>query len=191
MAGVRIEVDTSNVQAMLQRLIDFGQNQREALKDIATYGEASTRERFKASAGPDGLPWKPSRRVKKKGGKTLIMKGHLLDSIVSDSSDDYAQWGTNRIYAAIHQFGGDIDRAAYSIQLRLRTDRKGNLLRQESRKNLAIFAKGRHKLARTVNATIGAHQITIPARPYLGINAADEASILDIINRHIAAAVGD
>lgn len=33
------------------------------------------------------------------------------------------------------------------------------------------------------------HKVTIPARPYLGIDARDEDSIVDIVNQHLAGAV--
>jgi phage virion morphogenesis protein len=107
---IQIDVDDSKVQAMLQRLIAFGSHPRKAMEDIATYGESSTRQRFADQAGPDGAAWLPSQRVQEKGGKTLIKDRHLLDSIVSSAGDNGAEWGSNLIYAAIHQFGGQAGR---------------------------------------------------------------------------------
>ena len=37
-------------------------------------------------------------------------QGGLVDSISSDYGDDYAIVGTNKVYAAIHQFGGPAGR---------------------------------------------------------------------------------
>lgn len=158
---IRIDVDDSKVQAMLQRLIAFGNNQREAMEDIATYGESSTRQRFADQAGPDGAAWEPSWRVKERGGKTLLKDRHLIDSIVSNVGDNNAEWGSNLIYAAIHQIGGDIvPKSADSLFFKL-PDGSGRKVKK----------------------------VTIPPRPYLGINNQDEENILDIINGHLASAV--
>jgi phage virion morphogenesis protein len=158
---IRVDVDDSQVQAMLQRLIAFGERPRKAMEDIATYGESSTRQRFADQLGPDGAAWLPSQRVMERGGKTLIKDRHLLDSIVSSAGDNGAEWGSNLIYAAIHQFGGDIvPKSAGSLFFRLPDG--------SSRK---------------------VKKVTISPRPYLGINDQDEENILDIINGHLASAV--
>jgi phage gpG-like protein len=54
--------------------------------------------------------------------------------------------GTNVKYAALHEFGGTVKRVLKAGSVRLRTDKKGNLLRQVNGK-LAVFAKNTHKLA--------------------------------------------
>jgi len=64
--------------------------------------------------------------------------------------------GSNVEYAAIHEFGGVI--------LRLKTDAHGNLVRQAGTAHLAIFARKDNKRVREVKATVGAHDINIPAR---------------------------
>ena len=157
----QVTVDDRQVQAALDRLIAAGQHPREVMKDIATYGENSTRDRFKTGTDPDGNAWKPSHRVMDKGGKTLIDSSRLLGSITSQSGDDFAEWGSNAIYAAIHQAGGEI--------------------RPKTAKGL--FFKLADGTARRVK------KVTIPARPYLGINADDEANIVDIVNQHLQEAI--
>ncbi|MCE7915418.1 MAG: phage virion morphogenesis protein [Nitrosomonas sp. PRO4] len=157
----RISVDDRQIQSALDRLITVGQSPREVMRDIATYGENSTRDRFKTGTDPDGNAWKPSLRVQEKGGKTLIDSNRLLSSITSQSGNDFAEWGTNVIYAAIHQVGGEI--------------------RPKAAKSL--FFKVADGTARRVK------KVTIPARPFLGINAEDEENILDIVNQHLADAV--
>ncbi len=183
----RIEYNDAPVQAALDRLIAVGQSPRGAMRDIAAYGENSTKARFADGVGPDGSPWKPSERVERRGGKTLIKSARLLDSITGDSGDDYAEWGSNVIYAAIHQFGGEINKAAQSRMVRHRTDAKGNLLKNKN--GLLVFAKDKHKRAVTRWFEQGAHKIDMPARPYLGINEDDEENIIDIVNAHLADAV--
>lgn len=157
----QITVDDRQINAALNRLLALGQNPSEVMRDIASYGENSTRDRFKTGTGPDGNAWQPSRRVQERGGKTLVDSNRLLSSITSQSGADFAEWGTNVIYAAIHQVGGEI---------RAKTAR-------------GLFFKVADGTARRVK------KVTIPARPYLGINADDEAHIVDIINQHLQEAV--
>jgi len=45
-----------------------------------------------------------------KNRKALFQKGNLLNSINWRASNDSVQVGTNRVYAAIHQFGGKAGR---------------------------------------------------------------------------------
>jgi len=157
----QITVDDREVNAALNRLIALGQSPREVMQDIAAIGESSTRDRFRDGIGPDGNAWKPSRRAMERGGKTLIDSNRLLSSMTSQSGADFAEWGTNVIYAAIHQVGGDI---------RPKTAR-------------GLFFKVADGSFRRVK------KVTIPARPYLGINAEDEANIVDIVNQHLADAI--
>lgn len=159
MGGVTLHIDYNDqqIQRVLTRLIETGQNPAPIMKDIAAYGENSTRDRFKDGVAPDGSAWKPSQRVMERGGKTLIDSSRLLDSIVSNSGGDFAEWGSNAIYAAIHQVGGEI-RAKTGKGLFFRTpDGSGRRVKK----------------------------VTIPARPYLGINADDEENILDLIVSNI------
>lgn len=108
MAGVsiRVEHNDQHIRAALLNLIALGENPADAMRDIATFGENTTRERFRTQIGPDGVSWKPSLRVQISGGRTLTKDGHLGDSVSSRSTSNYAEWGVNRIYAAIQQFGG-------------------------------------------------------------------------------------
>ena len=105
MSGVKlhIDVDDRRINEVLSRLIATGQNLEPVMQDIAAYGESSTKQRFADGVAPDGTPWKPSQRVQERGGKTLIDSARLLDSIVSNAGSNFAEWGSNVIYAAIHQ----------------------------------------------------------------------------------------
>lgn len=163
MSGVvyHVLVDDRKVQTTLDRLIAIGQHPWAVMKDIAAYGENSTKQRFDDGVGPDGNAWKPSRRVMERGGKTLIDSSRLLDSITSDSGDDFAQWGSNAIYAAIHQAGGEIS----------------------AKNGKSLFFRTPDGSERRVK------KVTIPARPYLGVNDDDEANIVDIVNQHLQEAV--
>lgn len=70
----------------------------------------STIERFEDGKGPNGEAWKPSQRAEGKGGRTLLDKGRLRSSIVYESTPQRVVVGTNVVYGAIHQFGGQAGR---------------------------------------------------------------------------------
>jgi phage gpG-like protein len=81
--------------------------------------------------------------------------------------------GTNVEYARIHEFGGQIKRVTKPGKVRLRTNKKGELL---MRGNLATFANKRHKLVREVEFEGGkSYIIPIPARAPIGHGIADNA----------------
>ncbi|WP_447588648.1 phage virion morphogenesis protein [Aquipseudomonas campi] len=150
---------TSNlpiVSRIFTSIRQFGQNPQPLLQQIAFQGENSTRERFSTQTGPDGQRWKSSLRVQLFGGKTLTKDGHLGDSVTSRADEHAAEWGTNRIYAAIHQFGGAI--RAKAGYLRFQIPGGG----WSSKK-----------------------QVTLPARPFLGVSTEDAQDILELASNYI------
>lgn len=160
MSGMfEVTLEDAEVLAALQRLIAFGHNPAPALHDIATLGESSTRLRFRTQTGPDGQRWKPSLRAQMSGGRTLTQDGHLAGSISSNAGKDFAEWGVNRIYAAIHQFGGVIKAKGGALRFRL----PGG--------GFAVVK-----------------QVTMPARPFLGVSEGDRTDILDILQARIQGA---
>lgn len=140
----------------LRRLVRMGGDMSAAMRDIAALGESTTRERFRTQVAPDGKPWKKSIRAMLVGGRTMTKDGHLGDSASNGSGRNYAEWGLNRVYAAIHHFGGVI-RAKSGGMLRFR------------------LANG---------AWVSTAKVTMPARPALGVNDEDADDILDIIAGH-------
>lgn len=85
-------------------------------------------------------------------GDPLRLNGGLQDSIESHSDNNRAVVGTNKAYAAIHQFGGVI------------TPKKGKYL---------VFKIG--------DSWIMTDKVEIPARPFLTLPPQDEADILQDI----------
>jgi phage virion morphogenesis protein len=156
----RIEVTDASLLAALRRLAGAMADTSPIMADIAALGESTTRLRFRTQTGPDGKPWKPSLRAQITGGRTLTQDGHLAASISSRSGRDWAEWGANRIYAAIHQFGG--------------------VIRARNAKAL------RFALAGGGFATV--QSVKIPARPFLGLSTDDVADIVHIIETRLAAA---
>lgn len=188
MTGVSIEATVDGLGGLgnaLVRMRLLGESPRSIWEAIGNYGANSTLMRFNNETGPDGQKWTPSERVKKSGGKTLQLKKRLMRSITHRATNDGAEWGTNVVYARIHQEGGKIEKLAFSSTLRLRTGRGGALLRQKDHGNLAVFAKRTHKNAVERRYTVGAHDINMPARPYLGVNPADGREMLHLAEEKI------
>jgi phage gpG-like protein len=146
------------------------------LRAIGDLMVASVDRNFEAEGRPEKwAPLKPATvRRKAKAGKSriLLWSGKLAASIASgvDVSNGKVTLGSTLPYARIHQQGGVIERKAKEGTLRLRTDARGDLLRQGAsgrKKNLAVFATKNHVRAVERAFTSGAYDIPMPARPYL------------------------
>ena len=106
---------------------------------------SGTLKRFDEKNDPKGKPWKPSRRAIEKGGETLTNKGRLRDSIDYAATPDKVMVGSNLTYARIHQKGGTIK------------PKNGKSLKFKGLNGEDVLVK----------------EVTIPARPYLGVSESD------------------
>ena len=179
-AGVRFTVDTDDRAASraLQRAARqlSGPGLRAVLDDIGRRLETSTAHRFETGTGPDGVPWRPSRRAERTGGRTLVKSGRLKDSISRVVLDREVLVGTNVKYAAIHQFGGAIRQQARTQVLAFAAS--GGRFTSRAR-----ASRRRAGAVRVAFAQIGAREIEMPARPYLGISEGDARAIVRILAR--------
>ena len=116
---LRVETDDERVRAALGRLVRTLDNPKPVMDEIGAHLESSTVRRFEAERGPNGRAWKPSKRARKQGGKTLSDTGRLCASITRRASRREVAVGTNVLYAAIHQFGGKIEKQAPFSDARL------------------------------------------------------------------------
>ncbi|MEQ1890095.1 MAG: phage virion morphogenesis protein [Alphaproteobacteria bacterium] len=163
MSGVKLhfELDARPVQAALNALVKAGEDLAPLMDLIGNYLGTGTRHRFETGAAPDGTAWKTSRRALEEGGKTLVDKGHLRGSITHRAGRDFVEVGSNLIYAAVQQFGA------------------------------TIRAKAGGKLIFRVGGGYRAmDEVTIPARPWLGLSAADPVEITEIVNAYLKTAGG-
>lgn len=180
--SLRFKNEIPKLQPLFDQLQQAGDQPRTLLKQIANMGENQTRERFSTETGPDGQKWLPSQRAEKRGGKTLTGPGgHLGNSITSDADDNQANWGTNRVYAAIHQLGGTIDIPARSQNAYFKQDtRSGEVGNRFVKKAKSNFAQ---------RVTIGPYQIEMPARPYLGVSEENSGDILELVGDYLRALI--
>lgn len=152
MTGVSIRLDGADATlAVLGDLVKRTQNPRGLFENLGDYLAASTQRRFETGTAPGGAKWPLSIRAKVEGGKTLVDTGRLSDSIVQETTDHSVAIGTDVVHAAIHQLGGTI--------------------KPKTKKAL------RFKIGK---AWVTAKQVTIPARPFLGIDGDDETEIINI-----------
>lgn len=153
MTGIHIEAYSNGLEALegaLQRMALLGQSPRPIWDAIGQYGESSTRLRFKHQVGPDRKRWKPSLRAQASGGQTLVLKARLLRSITHKADNQGTSWGTNVVYAGVHQFGAVIKpKSAAALRFRL-----------------------------PGGGFVTVKKVTIPARPFVGVNAEDGREML-------------
>ena len=114
--SIEIKIDDIKLQEILKKLISKVQNLRPLMKNISGIMMDSVEENFEKEGRPDKwqeLAKSTIKQRKKKGhwpGRILQVRGELASSITSYYDSDSAVVGTNKVYAAIHQFGGDAGR---------------------------------------------------------------------------------
>lgn len=186
----KIEIDDGGVSEALMRLIQAGEDLSPTLDAIGRLIKTRVQQGFVAGVSPYGDKWAPP---KQREGKPLIKNAYLKNSIDYQVEGDSVEIGTSIVYGAIHNFGGTIERGAYSSTARLRTDAKGNLLRQEGTRR-AIFAKKSHQRVRSVRYTTEGFEIHIPQRQWLPTDGLPEDwrdDVLDVVAQTLKRAIGE
>ncbi len=129
---------------------------------LAAVGEtlvSGTQERFDKTEDPEGHEWEKSRRAREKGGQTLTDTARLRNSVSYATTPTAVMVGTNIEYAAIHQFGGTIQ-PVNGTKLKFKGD----------------------------NGPVFVDEVTIPARPFIGISDDDREEVQSTIGHFIAGA---
>jgi len=172
MAGVRLDGD---IRRLKNALINMGELQfKQSNAAIGEVLRSSTLQRFQDGKDPEGKAWTPSNRftissngsIRKSKKKTLVDTARLKNSIKSKVTNKGVAVGTNTIYAATHQLGDE-----------------GRTIRAKGSKGLSFVTPGGWTRKKVV-------KITIPARPFLGINDEDMIEIKATMNDVIEGAVG-
>ena len=116
MAGAGIKIDYQyqdrHVLDALDRLIQAGNDLQPVFADIGEYLLLAHDERWARQEDPDGSPWAPlspryAARKKKNPDLILVLDGFLRDTLAYNATASGLEFGSNRIYAATHQFGDD------------------------------------------------------------------------------------
>jgi phage virion morphogenesis protein len=131
MAGAFIEVEVKvSDQAVLDKLAALrrlGADLRPVFLEIGQHLDRSTRERWDRAEAPDGRKWAPLQpstlaRKKKNADKILVLNAHLRDTLAAQATADSLKFGSNRVYAAVHQFGAQ--KGAFGLFSIVRTRRQ-------------------------------------------------------------------
>lgn len=156
----------------LGRMLGRVGNMRPILTEIAQKQVSSFQENFIQGGRPR---WEPSIRVKKHGGKTLLLTGHLMKSItVPQVTNTTIAYGSNLPYAAIHQFGGEI-----RIPARTEMFQRNRYVKGPKK---GMFKRGTREGR---GFTIGAYTVDMPARPYITFGPKDISDTGSIILGHL------
>lgn len=105
---IEITLDDSDFKRGLAQLLRNATDTAPMMSGIAAELLSLTEDNF-AGEGWGGSKWQRSLRAAS-GGKTLQDSGQLAASISTQSGNGYARIGTNKVYAAVHHFGGQAGR---------------------------------------------------------------------------------
>lgn len=198
MAGARltIRVDDAALKRGLKALAAAGADLTPAMEDIGAALLFATQRRFEAEAGPGDAPWAPfaastlARMSPRRQPPHLLRDTLRLYGSLTYLADSAAvQVGTNVIYGGIHQFGGDVHIGPHQRTATFRIASQGAGRTADGRRvgSRLRFAKAstRAKSAHQRGFSVGPHSVHIPARPYLGFDDADQATVLTILADHL------
>lgn len=166
---IDVAINDREVRALLSAIERRAGNMRPGMELIGDIVRRSVQRNFQEGGRPD--EWKSSNN----GGKTLIgkgMGGGLMGSITYEARDHSVEVGTNKVYAAVHQFGINrkVNVRAHRVKVKSRDIRRGGKLSAMG----VGFVKAHDRLMK------------IPARPYLLVQDEDWKEIHRALARYIA-----
>lgn len=193
MAGVSFSLDDKEAQGALAQLERAAANPEGAYHAIGAHFVFSTQRNIEQETAPDGQKWRPlsprtaakrigrGRSARQRGFNHILrVTARLYQSISYTVVPGGVEWGSNLVYARIHQLGGTIDMKPRAGTVSMRNIRnKGNR-----------FVRAGSKGAATRAVQIRGHKIHIPARSYLGLSAYDRQAVPEIVADHLRQEVG-
>ncbi|HHE3720927.1 phage virion morphogenesis protein [Pasteurella multocida] len=161
MSGVKVEINTAQLTGILNKAVQTLANPKLMFGEMGETLIDIHRIRFTQQQAPDGTPWLPlkdwyQQSKKKNADKILTLDGHLHGTLRYQANNQGVIFGSDRPYAAIHQFGGTIK------------PKNKNVLKLGVGDNMPY-----------------AQSVTIPARPWLGVSIDDERRLIKIAHNHL------
>lgn len=139
----------------LDRIAAIGRNPENVLRALGHIMLTSTRHRIEQQVDPEGRPFEPLNPVyalTKEGPGILrgpdFNKG-LYGSLTAQATGNVLRWGSNKVYANVHQFGAVI---------------------QPKKNNYLSFEMG--------GRLFHVDSVHVPARPYLAFTSGDREDVL-------------
>lgn len=123
MTGIALTYQTDELTAAAARLDALGGfATAELVEDVAAVLESGARRRIsEEKAGPDGeawAAWSDTYAANRQPRHSLLVSGgDLLDSIEGHADGTAAIVGSNLVYAAIHQLGGEAGRRSARVTI--------------------------------------------------------------------------
>ena len=103
---MQIIIDDSALQQKLEDAADKLADTTQLMQRISMTLLNVPEENFNAEGRPKWAGLSTAYAAKRKAGKILQVSGQLAGSMTPFHGTDYAGIGSNKVYAAIHQFGG-------------------------------------------------------------------------------------
>lgn len=173
MTDARIDLDDAQVLAWLERVRQLPRREgRSIMSAIGRYMKTAMQMRFRRQVDPDGKPWVPSKAAKTRGGQTLRDTNRLFRSLTWRAGSDYAEAGTNVVYAAVNHFG---ILKVVSVRAHRRMTRRSGARNGAVSVRSSVVKASRRLMFR-------------PARRFAGFGQADIDGILAILRRRITEA---
>jgi phage gpG-like protein len=177
--AIEVHTQLGQARAALRQVRYIAEHPRPLLEIAGQLLEDNWRDRFRTGRGPNGVPWKPSGRTVQgglpqgkrvgpsQGGRTLVNKGGLVSSLTHIAEDTRVQIGiiaktTSAKFGYVHQFGATI------------TPKRAQYLVFRAPDGHTVFAK----------------QVTIPARPFIGIDEQDRVDLAEAWSEHVGSLMG-
>lgn len=114
---IKITLNDTQAVKSLQQIANQLENPRRMYGILGETLKKIHSDRFKAETAPEGKKWKPlsdrTLALKRKRGKStkiLRQDGYLADKTAYNVSNDGVEFGSQEIYAQLHQFGGKAGR---------------------------------------------------------------------------------
>lgn len=113
-AEIRLTIDDRKLRARLLALQSKLGDPSPAMAEIAEVMLNGVHDRFDSETDPEGRRWNAhsAATIARRGGRATILRerGRLIGSIHPAHDRTSARVGTNLVYGAIHQFGGQAGR---------------------------------------------------------------------------------
>lgn len=158
MASMTLKGSFEPVKAALDGIAAIGRNPEAVLQAAGQIVLRSTLHRIEQQVDPEGVPFTPLNplyALTKEGPGILRgpdFNSGLYGSLTARATGNVLVWGSNKVYAPVHQFGAVIQ------------PKKGNHL---------SFEMGGH--------LFHVDSVFVPARPFLGFTERDREDVVDAL----------
>jgi len=173
--SLNVKIEDSGIRDLFTRIQRRMADLTPAMRIIGGTVRTSVIRNFEVGGRPRWKPLSPVTLARRKGKKILMRQGFaggLAGSIHAKAYSDRAVIGTNKIYAAVHQFGakkGSFGAFTFTVREHLRrTRRSGGKVRVREHKRTARLPWG-----------------DIPARPFLVVQREDWTEIGEALADYI------